>query len=353
MSELLHNFWYTIAFGKDLKPGQMLSKRLLGEPIVIGRHKDGRVFALRNICPHRGIPFSHGWVEDNDVRCCYHGWCFNTQNGTCSEIPSLTEYDGVDISRIQVPAYPCREVQGNIWVYVPQSVSDLLTLDRSQLPEIPIIPELGDRAPAVYETTIFPCHIDHAIIGLMDPAHGPYVHDAWWWRSGPKRRKPKLKEKQYEPVPLGFRLAPYVMPQSAKPYKILGNKVAIEIIFQLPGVRFEVLNGDRHQACAFTAITPLDETKCEVFQSLYWTVPGLSLIKPIVYLMVSQFLGQDRDVVIKQQEGLADDPNLMLIGDADAQARWYFRLKREYLQSQKENRPFQNPIEPTILRWQS
>ena len=29
-----------------------------------------------------------------------------------------------------------------------------------------------------------PCNVDHGIIGLMDPAHGPFVHQAWWWRSG-------------------------------------------------------------------------------------------------------------------------------------------------------------------------
>ncbi len=71
---------------------------------------------------------------------------------------------------------------------------------------------------------------------------------SWWWRSGP--RQFRVKEKQYEPVPLGFRLAPYDMPVSAKPYKILGNKVSIEIVFELPSVRTEILRGDRHLACA-------------------------------------------------------------------------------------------------------
>lgn len=58
-------------------------------------------------------------------------------------------------------------------------------------------------------------------------------------------------------------------------------------------------------------------------------------------------------MVIKQQEGLSYHPSLMLIDDADTQAKWYFSLKREYERSQQENRPFNNPVEAKILRWRS
>jgi phenylpropionate dioxygenase-like ring-hydroxylating dioxygenase large terminal subunit len=50
---------------------------------------------------------------------------------------------------------------------------------------------------------IFSCGPDHAVVGLMDPAHGPFVHRAWWWRS---RRSIHEKEKRFEPAPLGFRM---------------------------------------------------------------------------------------------------------------------------------------------------
>lgn len=43
----------------------------------------------------------------------------------------------------------------------------------------------------------------------------------------------------------------------------------------------------------------------------------------------------------------------MPIDDADTQARWYARLKREWLQAEVEGRPFENPIEPCTLRWRS
>ena len=55
----------------------------------------------------------------------------------------------------------------------------------------------------------------------------------------------------------------------------------------------------------------------------------------------------------RQQQGLRFDPPLMLIDDADTQAKWYYRLKREYRRAHAEGRPFENPIKPRVLEWRS
>jgi hypothetical protein len=55
----------------------------------------------------------------------------------------------------------------------------------------------------------------------------------------------------------------------------------------------------------------------------------------------------------RQQQGLRWDPPLMLIDDADTQAKWYYRLKREYHRARAENRPFENPIRRRTLEWRS
>ena len=52
-------------------------------------------------------------------------------------------------------------------------------------------------------------------------------------------------------------------------------------------------------------------------------------------------------------KGCASDPPLTLIDDADTQAKWYYRLKREYLRARAEGRPFENPVQPRILEWRS
>jgi prophage tail gpP-like protein len=68
---------------------------------------------------------------------------------------------------------------------------------------------------------------------------------------------------------------------------------------------------------------------------------------------VRAFLRQDGAIMERQQQGLRYDPPLTLIDDADTQAKWYFRLKREYRRARAEGRPFQNPVEPRTLEWRS
>jgi phenylpropionate dioxygenase-like ring-hydroxylating dioxygenase large terminal subunit len=232
-TQLLRNCWYLAQSGSHLARGQMVSKTLLGEPVVIGRRDDGGVFCLRNICPHRGIPLSYGWLKDCTLQCCYHGWKFDTRNGACVEIPSLPHDDNtLPLSAIKVRNYPCREVQGNVWVFMPGPDY----AEGQDLPPVPTIPDFSEDArPHVAETMHFPCNVDHAVMGLMDPAHASFVHTSWWWRTRNLQRREVKKD--YEPIPHGFRMVRYALKQSAKPYKLLGQNVSTEISFILPGVR--------------------------------------------------------------------------------------------------------------------
>jgi hypothetical protein len=102
-----------------------------------------------------------------------------------------------------------------------------------------------------------------------------------------------------------------------------------------------------------TVITPISETQTEVTTLFYTTLPWLKVLKPILLPFVRTFLNQDRDMVVKQQIGLKYDPSLMLIKDADTQARWYYQLKAEFARATTENRPFVNPVKERVLRWRS
>lgn len=346
---LLRNCWYLAINGKQLQTGKMLAKTLLGEPVVLGRTEDGKVFAMRNICPHRGIPLSYGKLEGCDLRCCYHGWKYNTQSGQCTEIPSVTEQQGMRIDRITAKTYPCQEVHGNVWVFMADEEKPL-----ESLPPVPTIPDFArDAQPQVVVDMALKCNMDHAVMGLMDPSHAGYVHTSWWWHG--KKAKKRESRKPYEPAePHGFRMLRYTpKDKGAKPYKIFGDNVSTEITFQLPGVRVEHIKGDKHHAVALTAITPINAREAEVHQFLYWSVPWLWIIQPIAKYMVKAFLGQDSVVMNRQVEGLVHNPPLLLISDADTQARWYLALKKEFEASQQEGRPFVNPVKPQTLHYHS
>ncbi|WP_339614534.1 Rieske (2Fe-2S) protein, partial [uncultured Parvibaculum sp.] len=66
MPNFLHNIWYFAMPAEALRPGGLVHKVLLGEPVVIGRSEAGEVFALKDICPHRGVPLSAGRLLEGD-----------------------------------------------------------------------------------------------------------------------------------------------------------------------------------------------------------------------------------------------------------------------------------------------
>lgn len=336
----LRELWYMPAFASSLGPGRMRREMLLGEPVLIGRMQDGTLFALRDICPHRGVPLSAGKIgADNSVECPYHGWRFKN-DGVCSAIPSLVEGQDFDISRIRVRSYPVREQDGLIWVYVSQ---DPQAAPRMEPPTV------GAGKIRWREIQRFHCDIDHAVIGLMDPAHGPYVHDHWWWK-----KKPKLKQKHYAPLPNGFVMSRH---KPSKPaYGLLGADVSTEITFELPSTRFETIAGKflgaSFKIVGLTVCTPRDKDNTDVIQIFYWPA-WLNFIYPFFWALGRTFMADDRKIVELQREGLRFNPKLMLIQDSDQPAIWYHRVKKAWAQSIKNGTEFSNPVRERILRWRS
>ena len=342
MAAPLRDAWYYAASSRRLARGRLLARTMLGEPVLLGRDRAGEVFALRDICPHRGMPLSAGRFDGAEVECCYHGWRF-APDGRCTRVPSLVAGQDFDFARLGVPAYPAREVQGNIWVYFGS--------DPDAAPEIPLLKGFAaSAAPRLVETMPFPAAIDHAVVGLMDPAHGPFVHSTWWWRS---RRSIHPKAKAFAPSPWGFTMIRHAPSSNSRAYRLLGGAPETEIAFRLPSVRIETIRTGRHAVANLTALTPIDAETTAVNHCIYWTAPWLSALKPALRPYVRAFLRQDRDIMERQRQGLRFDPVLALIDDADTQARWYYRLKQEYRRARAEARPFLNPVAARTLRWRS
>lgn len=340
----LRNLWYFAVHAHTLKPGGIQSKQILGEPVLLGRTRSGEAFALRDLCPHRGVPLSRGRMVEDTVECPYHGWRF-APSGQCKLIPSLVGQEGVDPARINVYRYHVREENGLVWIFMPEDART--PVPTTSPPQLPI---QQDARPALIEAQLFPCPIDHAVVGLMDPAHGPFVHRAWWWRS---QKSSYAKEKQYEPSPLGFTMIPHKPSSNSTLYKLLGADRTTEISFQLPGIRIEHIRAGSSQIVGLTTCTPLDDTRTEVTQTFFWNLGWMAPFKPLAQRVARTFLGQDRKIVTEQMEGLKYNPRMMLIQDADTPAIWYFRLKREWTEALAAQRDFINPVKAATLRWRS
>ncbi|MGF1461315.1 MAG: Rieske 2Fe-2S domain-containing protein [Leptolyngbyaceae cyanobacterium] len=342
---LLRNIWYHAMPGHALKPGQMLAKTLLNEPILFGRTNTGTAFAIRDICPHRAVPLSCGWFDGEAVQCCYHGWRFN-QSGHCIEIPSLMADQELDLNRFNVQRYQVQEVQGNIWIYMPDPDAKQAQPPKFDIPRVPGFAD--DAKPVMSYTMRFPCFIDHAVVGLMDPAHSPFVHRSWWWRDS--QLNPEIK--WFDPVPYGFAMRRHKMPDTmARGYWLIGGVPENEIVFYLPGVRTEETTTEKYRVVNLTTVTPLTDDQTDVTFEFYWDLPWGFVLKPFLRYLIPTFLGQDRDVVIKQQAGLQHESVLRLIKDSDVLARWYYQLKAEFQRSQTEQRDFVSPVKTQQLRW--
>ncbi len=339
----LKNLWYYALPAGQLKSGQTIAKTLLNEPILFGRTRSGQCFALRDICPHRAVPLSCGRFDGVQVECAYHGWRFDP-TGQCTAIPALTEDQTLDFSRFGVKSYLVQEVQGNLWIYMSDEEKP------DPIEPAPQVPGFDDQGYQSVYMMRFPCFLDHAIVGLMDPAHVPFVHRSWWWRADPTLRE---EVKAFDPSPHGFTMRQHQLEQQTFLYRLIGGTPKVEISFRLPGVRIEQLITQKHTVCNLTTMTPISETETEVTTLFYTTLPWFPILQPFLQPFFHTFLNQDREMVVKQQIGLKHNPTLMLIKDADTQARWYYQLKAEFAKAMLENRPFQNPVKAQVIRWRS
>src|SRR3984893_11710083 len=171
-------FWYRALPSEKVKNGQLQKAMLLEIPLVIGRDRNGRPFALRDACPHRGMPLSCGHFDGEQVECSYHGWKFDGVSGQCQVIPSLTADQTLKVDRIYAGSYACEERDSFVWVYIPEPPAAGAGFTKRVEPPTaaPQIQRVTETCKLAYLTADMPVSVDHGIIGLMDPAHGPFVH---------------------------------------------------------------------------------------------------------------------------------------------------------------------------------
>ena len=353
----LWDFWYPAARSSVILGRRLATAMLLEVPLVLGRTDEGKAFAMRDSCPHRGIPLSYGRFDGKNLECSYHGWKFDGCSGQCVEIPSLTSQDKLKVERIFAGHYPCEEHDGYVWVYM--NSRGRIAVDNSTgmgLPEtIPPAPRLatfGEKYKSTHLECDLPSHVDQGIIGLMDPAHGPFVHQSWFWRS---QKSIHEKAKQFEPIPYGFRMSPHSPSTNSAPYQLLkkmtGAPVATTIDFVLPNMRTEEIRSGKLWFSSLTTVTPVRRDLCRIDFLAGWNVP---LPITIFRMFAKTFLRQDQETMIQQAEGLRHHPRLMLIDDADRPAKWYFALKANLLEARRTGAAMAHPMKgPVTLYWRS
>jgi hypothetical protein len=57
------------------------------------------------------------------------------------------------------------------------------------------------------------------------------------------------------------------------------------------------------------------------------------------------------DIFNKVSKGLQNNPKMMLLGDPNTQARWYFELKKAWQLALENETQFLNPLKAQALEW--
>lgn len=173
--ELLRRYWHPIARSTDATdvPREV---RLLGEDLILFRDGSGTPGLLTPRCCHRGTTLLYGRVEEQGIRCCYHGWLFDA-DGTCIDQPCEPDR-GRNRERYRQPWYPVVEYHGLIFTYMGPP-------DRQPVfPRYDIFEELGDDEEIVTidhfafgGPTVAPCNWFQTHENAMDPYHVFVLHN--------------------------------------------------------------------------------------------------------------------------------------------------------------------------------
>lgn len=205
--EMLRRYWWPIGFSELVTEKQTPTKvRLLGEDFVLFRDGALRLGLLELHCSHRGTSLEFGRVEDQGIRCCYHGWLYDVA-GRCLEQPAEPA-ESTFKDRILHPAYRVQEIAGFIFAYLGPDPAPLLprydlfleengervigagteycnwlqraenSVDQTHLVALhaPEYPQMALKRPEIgWQKTVYGAKITMHVPGVSKPKHSHWV----------------------------------------------------------------------------------------------------------------------------------------------------------------------------------
>lgn len=207
MGELMRRYWQPIMTSADLSSERPFRVRILGENLIAFRDKSGRPGLVYEHCFHRGTSLFFGRIEEDGIRCCNHGWKFDTK-GNCLDQPAEVAGGARSRGRVRQPWYPVEERYGLVFAYMgPPEKKPVLprwehleNLGQDEYIEIRTKPGYGplDRTFDQYTTDF---NWLPAIEQTLDGTHVPWLH---YNHSGDQFTGVKLVEKEdVDPPPYG------------------------------------------------------------------------------------------------------------------------------------------------------
>jgi phenylpropionate dioxygenase-like ring-hydroxylating dioxygenase large terminal subunit len=193
--------WFAVAWSREVAPGQLLARRLLGRDVVLWRSAQG-IHCWRDLCIHRGARLSLGRVCGERLVCPYHAWEYNS-SGQCVFIPSQPGQPPP--AKARAHTYTAREHYGMVWVCLGQPVGDPPQFAYGDNPAFRLI-QAGPyffraKGPRVIENFLDVAHFGFVHAGLLgDPQHSEIEdYEVGMGPHGPEAREIRI----WQPDPDG------------------------------------------------------------------------------------------------------------------------------------------------------
>ncbi|HKT72668.1 MAG TPA: Rieske 2Fe-2S domain-containing protein [Steroidobacteraceae bacterium] len=205
--ELLRRYWQPIAFSSEATtlPKQI---RRFGEDLILFRNQNGEPGLLTPRCIHRGASLFYGKVEEDGIRCCYHGWKFSAQ-GVVLDQPCEPD-GGRSKHKLRQPWYPVVEKFGAVWVYMgPPERQPLFPIFScfENLPDDAVVAAGGPNFPEVVGPAMMAHNWYQGFDNATDHYHLPILHTR---HSGPqlsgKEYTTELPQIEWDSSPTGYSI---------------------------------------------------------------------------------------------------------------------------------------------------
>ena len=137
--------------------------KIMNVDYALFRGENGRPYLVDNRCPHRGTSLSAGWVEEDCIRCFYHGWKFDGE-GQCVDQPAEPKSFA---PKVRIGGYPCRDYLGLVFAY----------LGEGKPPPFPLYPEFETFEGIIeYDSYFRACNYYNNLENGADLTHSGFTH---------------------------------------------------------------------------------------------------------------------------------------------------------------------------------
>ncbi len=167
-SKFLHNTWYVVTPSDELKPGELMHRTILNEPLCFFRKEDGSVAAIRDVCPHRFVPLSMGTLCPGDkIQCIYHGLEFGA-DGKCVKNPHGSQKIS---DALHLPSYTVVEKHKLMWIWMGDRTPDL-----DKIPDYSCLDDTPELHVTQFGYLHVKCHYGLLVDNLLDLSHICFTH---------------------------------------------------------------------------------------------------------------------------------------------------------------------------------